>query len=417
MKIEINGLYGRKNILVDLNQDVSIIMAENGSGKTTTLKFIESIFTGCLENLVDIQFDDIQVIDGKKKVTILKKEIEVPYYVLLNQFKKRDAKKYERLKNEMSEYVSVDEREEFIEHRIRRYTYDMDLNPSFFYRYAQNPDTKKSSLKKIIKKANSLKRENVVLFPTYRRVEKDLSIKLENHEKEISIAFGMKDVKEKFERIQNELSIQALDLASSINKKLIVDAMTDKEPPKKFFDSIIDNKEDIDLMLDRTRITSQKKHLMDIILSKDFSKTKIALAQIIYHLTEGFRELKKKDNKIKKFVDIVNEYLIWNKFVYDDRLVKIYCVNQESRDVIDLDYLSSGEKQIVGLLSFIYLSENNDYTIIIDEPEISLSTEWQERLITDIMNSGSVKSLICATHSPYIFKEDHIGNLVPLISK
>ncbi|SOD17885.1 AAA ATPase domain-containing protein [Fibrobacter sp. UWB16] len=416
MKIEINGLYGRRNYSLELNDDVSIIMAENGSGKTTTLKFIESIFTGRLENLVDIPFDNIRIIDGRKRTEISRKEIVNPYYLLLSQLKKRDLQKYERVKKEIPSDNFLNLRSDEIFHYLRRLSFDYDVASSHYYRFLDGPTYNKKQLISVLDKANKLKRDNVIFFPTYRRVEQDLSVKLDKYEKEIHIAFGMKDVKEKFDRIERDLSTEALNLASSINKKLIVDAMSDKKPPKKFFESIGDLEDDIDLMLDRTQITTEKNKLIKLIYSKNFYESNAALAQIIYHLTEGFLELKKKDNKIKKFVEVVNKYLRRNKFVYDDRTVKIKCIDLESKDAIDLDYLSSGEKQIVGIFSFLYLSESSDYTIIIDEPEISLSTEWQEQLITDIMNSTSVKCLICATHSPYIIENEYINNVIPLES-
>jgi predicted ATP-dependent endonuclease of OLD family len=47
-----------------------------------------------------------------------------------------------------------------------------------------------------------------------------------------------------------------------------------------------------------------------------------------------------------------------------------------------------------------------DFMLIIDEPELSLSIEWQEMILPDILKSGKCKSLIAATHSPFIFDNE-----------
>lgn len=41
-----------------------------------------------------------------------------------------------------------------------------------------------------------------------------------------------------------------------------------------------------------------------------------------------------------------------------------------------------------------------------DEPELSLSIEWQKMLLPDIIDSGKCKFLLAVTHSPFIFDND-----------
>ena len=42
--------------------------------------------------------------------------------------------------------------------------------------------------------------------------------------------------------------------------------------------------------------------------------------------------------------------------------------------------------------------------ILIDEPELSMSVEWQEALLTDIAECEKVSHVTAMTHSPFIFK-------------
>ena len=68
----------------------------------------------------------------------------------------------------------------------------------------------------------------------------------------------------------------------------------------------------------------------------------------------------------------------------------------------DINGLSSGEKQLfLRGLSLKFLEVNNSI-ILIDEPEISLHPEWQQKIIKVYENIGINNQLIIATHSPHI---------------
>lgn len=68
----------------------------------------------------------------------------------------------------------------------------------------------------------------------------------------------------------------------------------------------------------------------------------------------------------------------------------------------DINGLSSGEKQLfLRGLSLKFLEINNSI-ILIDEPEISLHPEWQQKIIKVYENIGINNQLIIATHSPHI---------------
>ena len=65
--------------------------------------------------------------------------------------------------------------------------------------------------------------------------------------------------------------------------------------------------------------------------------------------------------------------------------------------------LSSGEKQIVSLFGHLYLDENDSAFVFIDEPELSLSVDWQKTLLPDIASSPKFCGLLATTHSPFVF--------------
>lgn len=64
--------------------------------------------------------------------------------------------------------------------------------------------------------------------------------------------------------------------------------------------------------------------------------------------------------------------------------------------------LSSGEKQILLILTQVLVQDGQPFVMIMDEPEISLHFDWQRRLLEDIRQLNPHLQLIVATHSPAV---------------
>ena len=64
--------------------------------------------------------------------------------------------------------------------------------------------------------------------------------------------------------------------------------------------------------------------------------------------------------------------------------------------------LSSGEKQILILLTQALLREGKPVVYTVDEPELSLHILWQEKLLESLVTLSGQIQIIVATHSPDI---------------
>jgi predicted ATPase len=64
--------------------------------------------------------------------------------------------------------------------------------------------------------------------------------------------------------------------------------------------------------------------------------------------------------------------------------------------------LSSGEKQLLILLSEVLLQKQSPSVFIADEPELSLHVNWQEKLVGSLRSLNTQAQIIAATHSPDI---------------
>ncbi|WIH98205.1 AAA family ATPase [Empedobacter falsenii] len=123
-------------------------------------------------------------------------------------------------------------------------------------------------------------------------------------------------------------------------------------------------------------------------------------------LIDLYNEQETLDLAIKNFAETCNNYLNFKKFDYDESSISLKIVRENSDDIIELDQLSSGEKQIVSLFSKIYLDLEKSFYILLDEPELSLSIIWQSRLLPDIVKSNKCDFLFTVTHSPFIYDND-----------
>lgn len=64
--------------------------------------------------------------------------------------------------------------------------------------------------------------------------------------------------------------------------------------------------------------------------------------------------------------------------------------------------LSSGEKQMLAILLTVLVEDNKPYVLFMDEPEVSLHIDWQQRLIDLILELNPNVQIILTTHSPAV---------------
>ncbi|MGB2352657.1 MAG: AAA family ATPase [Candidatus Poseidoniaceae archaeon] len=79
---------------------------------------------------------------------------------------------------------------------------------------------------------------------------------------------------------------------------------------------------------------------------------------------------------------------------------------------IDQPYLSSGQAQVLALITAVRSAKEGSL-ILVDEPEISLHVDWQERLVEQLYAPLTGSRLIIATHSPdIVVKHRHLCSVL-----
>lgn len=106
--------------------------------------------------------------------------------------------------------------------------------------------------------------------------------------------------------------------------------------------------------------------------------------------------------RIKAFFSLIDSFFVnTGKKIEIDTSNKIVFISEN--EIIQLEQLSSGEKQLLIILFKVFLMDNQPYILLMDEPEISLHISWQQDLISTLRKLNPNCQLIIATHSPSIF--------------
>lgn len=112
----------------------------------------------------------------------------------------------------------------------------------------------------------------------------------------------------------------------------------------------------------------------------------------------------KNANRIDNFKKIYNEFIGDKEFVGidNDNFEPLFRLKSTGEE-ITIDELSSGEKQIFfkgGTL--LQYAKDKQIVVLIDEPEISMHPEWQQKILNFYRNINSNIQFVFATHSPHI---------------
>lgn len=89
----------------------------------------------------------------------------------------------------------------------------------------------------------------------------------------------------------------------------------------------------------------------------------------------------------------------------DRKSLKVHVESLAAQRKIPLDSLSSGEKQMISLFARLYLYRGPKI-VLIDEPELSLSIDWQRKILVDVVGAPTCSQVIAITHSPFVFENE-----------
>ena len=139
--------------------------------------------------------------------------------------------------------------------------------------------------------------------------------------------------------------------------------------------------------------------------------------RIIELLTSGDPEDQVKAAEVsapkKQFQDMIDELFADTNKKIDRKSNEIQFMQKMGQgcEVITPYQLSSGEKQMLAILLTVLVENREPYALLMDEPEISLHIDWQQRLIDLIRQLNPNAQIILSTHYPALIMDGWMSNV------
>lgn len=461
-RFQVFGLFGRQDVEISIQDNRVVIVGVNGAGKSTLLNLLYFLLARRWEKLGELHFDSIGIeVDGHQ-VLLSREEIRNSH--TSRSFLRRVLRTFT---NKTTDYL-----ENPVVQTILAQPSLSDLDVHRLSQLLRIPRSQVLQVQRMIEERGSQQKldfeinfnsanrwltehinAQILYLPTYRRIEKDLKSVVPDIEERVRayderygplrqrrtaeanassqpyidlVEFGMDDVKQIIEsalQTLNDFSRQQLNELTGAYLREVVRGEVDTfelASVTEFDDKEINS---VLARVDERTLSSEDKKMLREVLGKlhqnsgELTLRERYIAHFFAKLGTVARRLQEREEPIRNFVSVCNDnYLVGKQFVYDRNQ---FTLAIEDRDglAVELKDLSSGEKQVISLFTHIHLGGRPKYIIIIDEPELSLSVDWQSNLLPDIMASGRCVFLAAVTHSPFIYENEFEKNTVDLLEK
>lgn len=454
----LKGVYGYKNLSMTMKGKTTIFVSENGSGKTTILNALNYLLKGQFSKLKNMSFSEIQIklTDRDNVITINKDSIKDTPPELKSLITEKlgivdddfwDENDTEDIYTAIDTFVfsgGGNIREDQVLNSLYNASmYQMNDFLTFLKELKSNLEILHSSqYGSLSELGSSLSGYEIIYLPTYRRVEKsfDRDVKFDarrrtsarkerrKYSNQDKISYGLRDVEETLSAITLDIERQSSAGYRSLSATMLDDLIRYENRIKQVDTYVLPAIEDLTRFLSRLdkpdsfnyhsvqskeKINPLIKNLKDL-YERDTIKENHYLNYFLSKLNPIIQDTKEQESKIETFVAICNKYLKSagdSKFLtFDQSKLEVIVYDEFSGEKIQLNDLSSGEKQVISLMSILYLYDNSNKIILIDEPELSLSLPWQKLLLPDVDQCNTVSQVIAITHSPFIFDNELASN-------
>lgn len=408
--LEISKLWGYRDIALPFHSDLSILIGPNASGKTTILNLLQYVLTASVSELESIPFERVvihlQAFKGRSK-----RVVKVT----------RDASSLLfRISNSPFEIP-------FLEGSL--------FSPgSRYYRPAARVLRRHYAFQHILPELQ--KRLGDLVPAVWLPVSRRLSIREEEAEKRRKTEEGLESVDFHLDELlrnlveyrlglDSKMSYRYKDFVKSVLRTILYSKKLDRmsssiDPPtakdkedliQAFKDAeVLD--EEMQARIDEhfTEASNTVKRIKQWLSEKkpDHSRKGLMVVPLIsrtQQMVKSARDVENHRNSLfeplGRYTDIVRSFLD-SKRVTVDEGGKLFVIDRQTETILGPRHLSSGEKQILILLTEALLSEDRPVVYVIDEPELSLHITWQEKLLQSVLELGGRIQLIVATHSPDI---------------
>lgn len=429
LSLEVSRLYGVFDYNVKFNSDVTFIYGENGCGKTTILNITEAIITGQLFNLFNYDFKtirltyslngnnmDVKIIEITNKPSVLKIIFnDNPYQIERMNLGIENITRLKKYYRESNQFY------------YNRYTFLKEIKDTFNYVYLP---LNRSSV--YYNKYN-----DDYIIPRNLHEPWSDDIELTNMKTELSIRDVEALVASNYININSKIAVFNDEFRNDVLKSLIevnsdnaiensllniIKQKNSVNEMQKIKKTYLKTLSELELLTDKEENSFNKffEGFMKEFTAYKTSSTKgvslsliskfqeIIKIQRIVDIAQKAEEKKSVARKpIETFLSTMNEFIgnnTYGKQIQIDDEGNVYFTTNYSRNPISVQYLSSGEKQLlIFFANLIFKVQSGKSGIfVVDEPELSLHLSWQKKFVKKALSINNNLQLIFATHAPEI---------------
>ena len=441
--IEVKKLFGvfTHRIDFDQSQNITLILGENGLGKTVILKLIKALGDNDLAAFREHVYEEfIFEFDDKSKLSVTRKarekkapEVEFSYFEpskkkpLTYTLSDKDSSRiYRRIDRERFYNKSANMRvhsgeidflfDRYIPVELERLGIDAWYDSSVKAMYSTEEIIRKYApylppeftdyfLEDVAKWIRELSvKISVKLIETQR-----LLVKAEEGQYHSTVA----DYSKQLRMTINKKRSEATDLASNLDRTYpnrVISQINNsiKLNENELRESFIKLQEKRELLNNVGLLDTDEEQLQPI-TSPNFSSAILSEVLSVY-IDDSNKKLdiyNDLSSRIKLFLDIINNRFTYKKLSIDKSEGFLF-TSTINKKKIPLNGLSSGEQHELVLFFDLLFNTKKNSLLLIDEPEISLHISWQKQFINDLASVANLSNLIVviATHSPDIIQNN-----------
>lgn len=420
--LQIEQLFGTFDHQIDFSEDdITILLGQNGIGKTAILRLLNMLFNHQLSKLVEIPFRRavLNFTDGRElHIDILNGSVDKVLDYDINNGGFMEATSCSQIAGNVKDalrnirgYISENYKNDD-DVWIDRNTGECITGEELIWKcHEKHPgwlvDTKDlypmwlyniiSDLKVNFIQTQRLQTLLVSVIPG-RVVSKNIV----EYRQTLNIIAD--DMKYRLEKIQREYGQKAAELDQSYPYRL-VDTMKKRDVKKENLFSLEVELEELEKKRERLiKAGLLSKTNWEYRKLNTNTRSPYVIKAISLHVEDTKEKFVLFDEELKRielFRDLVNSRFL-KKLVVVNAYDGIVVESTETGMNIALDRLSSGEQHLLVLYYDMIFRFSTGTLILIDEPEISLHVSWQKRFVSEMMKIMEINSLraIIATHSP-----------------
>lgn len=409
----VSNLWGGKNYPLTFHDDVNVIIGPNASGKTTLINILFDSLSGNFPRLCRTDFSEVVIklraFEGKGKETLrlVRSEKELSIHI----GNEKHSVPMEPFIEFGNEFDFSNMRSEFLHRKrlTRLHAFDIQqrlgqLVPAVWLPVSRRlPIAEEEALEQV--------RHNRKPLESVDECLAGLTASLQQYR--LGLNAELSELRRDFQRhaLENILYDKQHDKSLFNPKSIVPQSKDDKKALLKAFNDVGLDDTTMEARIDEHFTAANEASIklknfdkqrgidietLLIIPLMNRTRTIVGYAQKL----EDQRE--KLFSALHLFESTVNSFLNEKSIEVSDRGELKILPQGKNAYPIEWRHLSSGEKQILILLTQALLSEKSPAVYVADEPELSLHVDWQEKLLKALTQLAGRCQFIVATHSPDI---------------